>query len=175
MTARSSRKKVNGIRRLAGNRVWHCRALAAIGLMQPTSWFGRRPGRRDAGAPSKKYAALSVSLAARWMPRFGDKIYNICLFQPLSTHGPPRRRRSQGKKYAALGATLLLDLRRTFRRHRGRGSLSPNLSRRPSLIWRHPMPATICGTSESSSPGGKPYSFQRISGKTPRFSRLRIG
>ena len=39
------------------------------------------------------------------MPRLGDKTCNICLFQPLSTHGPPRRRRSQGKKYAALAVS----------------------------------------------------------------------
>ena len=62
-TAALPGQKVCSIKRLASNRVWHCRAQAAIGLMQPTSWFGRRPGRRDAGAPSKKYAALAETAA----------------------------------------------------------------------------------------------------------------
>ena len=54
--------------------------------------------------------SASVLLAARWMPRLRDKIYNICLFQPLSTHGPPRRRRSRGTKYAALAVAVLAGI-----------------------------------------------------------------
>jgi len=64
--------------------------------------------------------SASVSLAARWMPRFGDKICNICLFQPLSTQG----RRDGGapsEKYAALGACA--------------GIISDKIGRRNTLIY----------------------------------------